>query len=103
MKIIDCEIIIDHANKIKYDNRIFNLRIATAGENMHNKSKIKNATCKYYGVYKKKEKYIVRLRKNNKSYSAGTYSNEIDAALAYNCKALELYGKFANLNIIEII
>jgi hypothetical protein len=34
-------------------------------------------------------------------YYLGLFKTEIDAALAYNKKALELYGDNAKLNIIE--
>ena len=31
----------------------------------------------------------------------GTFKTELDAAIAYNNKATELYGEFAKLNIFE--
>jgi hypothetical protein len=32
----------------------------------------------------------------------GYFSNEADAALAYNAKAMELYGDFAHINHVDI-
>lgn len=94
--------LIDHINKNRLDNRLENLIAKTATENSHNKSKNKNATSKYYGVSwnNRRQLWIAQILKENKSYWCGQYKNEIDAAKAYNEKAIELYGKNANLNII---
>ena len=37
--------------------------------------------------------------KNYVVYRLGYFKNEIDAAKAYNAKAIELYGDFANVNV----
>ena len=39
---------------------------------------------------------------NQKRIHIGYFTNEIDAAIAYNKKAIELFGEFACLNIIKI-
>jgi len=41
------------------------------------------------------------LKKEKKDYCLGTYNIELKAAIAYNIKAKELYGEFANLNKIS--
>lgn len=41
---------IDHINRVKDDNRIENLRLATHSENMNNKTVAKNNTSGYTGV-----------------------------------------------------
>ena len=91
--------IIDHANKIKHDNRMCNLRINTISGNNHNKNKKINAISQYIGVSKSGNKWTSQIRKNNVIYRLGTYEIEIEAAKAYNVKATELYGEFANLNL----
>lgn len=94
--------IIDHINVNSLDNRMCNLRISCAGKNNHNRKKKENCTSKYYGVYKRKNgKFEVRIRKDKIKYHVGTYNTEVEAALAYNKKAEELYGTFARLNVIE--
>jgi len=58
---------------------------------------------KYKGVHyeKSRNKYQSSIKINGKRYFLGRYSNEKDAAIAYNKKSLETYGEFANLNIID--
>ena len=38
------------------------------------------------------------IKKEGTTYFLGNFKDEKDAAIAYNKKALELYGDFANLN-----
>ena len=63
----------------------------------------KNSSSKYVGVsfVKKLEKWSATIMKNRKRIYLGLFISEIDAALAYNVKAIELYGENAKLNIIE--
>jgi hypothetical protein len=94
--------IIDHINNKKYDNRNCNLRIASASLNAYNKIKKKNTSSKYFGVHlvKKDGKWIGSISFNGKKYYLGSFEEEIEAAKAYNEKAIELYGENANLNVI---
>ena len=94
--------IIDHININSLDNRICNLRLSCAGKNNHNKRKKENCTSIYFGVCKRKNgKFEVKIKKDKIKYHVGTYNTEVEAALAYNKKAEELYGTFARLNVIE--
>ena len=98
--------IVDHINdndNTVQNNTIENLRLNSFSGNSHNKIKRKNTTSKYIGVsYKKlRHKWEACINKNGKYYYIGHYSTEQEAALAYNEKAKELYGEFANLNVIE--
>jgi hypothetical protein len=89
---------IDHININKFDNRIQNLRIVSASSNNQNKEKNKNCSSKYIGVYKNKKKWISTINKNYKKYYLGSFINEVDAAIAYNNKAIELYGNNCKIN-----
>ena len=93
--------VIDHRNSIKYDNRVQNLRLNTCAGNAHNRLKKPNATSQYIGVSKSGKKWCSTIRKNNIKYPLGYFKEEIDAAKAYNAKAIELYGDCANLNVFE--
>jgi hypothetical protein len=90
--------LVDHINNKKYDNRENNLRIASASLNAHNRSKSKNASSKYFGVSFKSGKWRSRITCKGISYYLGKFSNEEEAAKAYNIKALELYGE--NVNVV---
>lgn len=95
--------LIDHINKDKLDNKIDNLRETNHSFNNHNKLKKKNTSSKYLGVSFNKSANIWQssVKKDGKCYYNGYYPTEIEAAEAYNKLAIELYGEFANLNIIS--
>ena len=102
------DMIVDHINGNKLDNRKENLRIVTPKQSSYNKGKYNtaNATSMYKGVSKvtKHRKkgdvisYTCQVGKDGKTHRLGSFSNELDAARAYNVKAKELFGDFANLN-----
>jgi len=84
---------VDHINGIKSDNRVTNLRILNKAENSRAfKTKIKNTTSKYRGVSwnVKINKWSARIGINGKTTYIGVFHNEVDAAKAYNSKAIEL-------------
>ncbi len=65
--------------------------------------KKQNSSSKYKGVSKMKgkAKWESYIWYDKKQIKIGTYFSEIDAALAYNKKSIELYGADAFLNKIE--
>jgi hypothetical protein len=88
---------IDHINNDPTDNRIVNLREVTTQQNTWN-AKAKTGTSRYKGVTWRRIRWGARIRKDGVLYDLGLYDNEEDAALAYNRKAIELFGNFAGLN-----
>ena len=56
---------------------------------------------KYRGVTKFRGNYRARIHHNNKTIFIGMYTSEVEAARAYNIKALELLGKDAKINVID--
>lgn len=91
---------VDHVNMNRLDNRRSNLRICSSAENRQNTGKRPSNTTGYKGVGWKKEtaKYVARIQKDGKLYHIGYFTNTIEAARAYNKKALELHGEFARIN-----
>lgn len=100
MKFPNCDV--DHKDSNGLNNQKYNLRIATRSQNLMNGRKRNNTSSIYKGVsyYYWIGKYCARIRINGKLKFLGNFDNEIDAALAYNIKAIELFGDFALLNEI---
>lgn len=88
---------IDHINGLKADNRIGNLRLATAVENAANKGMTVKNTSGHKGVTMHKGgKWQAQLQHAGKTHYLGLFSDVMQAAAAYNTKARELHGDFAN-------
>lgn len=95
---------IDHINRNTFDNRLENLRIAHIHQNRRNRTKKKNASSQYTGVVwnKTAKKFQVALRVNGKKRYFGYFSDEKEAALAYDRAAREYLSveeqQFVNFN-----
>jgi hypothetical protein len=92
----------DHKDGNGLNNQKDNLREATKQQNACNKSKSQNCSSIYKGVHwsKQANKWIAEIYFNYIKFPLGSFDNEIEAAIAYNNKAIELFGEFAKLNII---
>ncbi len=100
--------VVDHINCNGLDNRKENLRICTHTQNQWNQNKQitwegKPCSSKYRGVSWKKQnkKWSAVISYNGKQFWIGVFNKEDDAALAYNKKAKELYGEYAQFNTVE--
>lgn len=96
---------IDHINRNRLDNRKSNLRYCTRSQNCGNKSLKSTNTSGYKGVSRKQNRHCVSyyscIAKDGHTYHLGCFDNPIDAAKAYDKKAVELFGEFAYLNFPE--
>lgn len=91
---------IDHINHIKSDNRFCNLREATQSQNkMNTLPRIYQTK----GVLKRKNRWETGIKKDGIRYHIGHFKTKLEAAAAYNKKALEFYGNFAHLNDLDKI
>lgn len=100
---IDKNDIIDHIDKNGLNNQKNNLRKCNKSQNSINTVKRKTNTSGFKGVsfYKTFQKYRATIHKDGIKYSLGYFNSPIDAAKAYNEKCIELFGEFAELNIIN--
>jgi hypothetical protein len=88
---------IDHINRDKQDNRISNLREATRTQNQANLFKTNKSGFK--GVHMRPSgTFYAHIGNNGKQHYIGSYKTANEAAIAYNKKAIELFGEFAALN-----
>src|SRR4051794_35168157 len=97
--------IIDHIDRNPLNCRRSNLRRVTRQQNSHNKGpNRKPGTSKYKGVFLcgKTGRFRARISLNQKRIYLGYFDNEVEAARAYNTKAVELFGEFAYLNPVPL-
>jgi len=87
---------IDHRNRNGLDNQRLNLRFCNYSLNHANAKKRLNTSSNYKGVCWDKARQRWMLQVGSKHY--GRFDDEIEAAKAYDTKAIELYGEFARTN-----
>lgn len=85
----------DHKNGDRLDNRRDNLRVCTYANNSQNMKTHKDNTSGYKGVSRARNGNWVAKIKNK---TIGTFKSKVDAAKAYNLAANEQFGEFAKFN-----
>ena len=94
---------VDHINGNGLKNIKSNLRFATNSQQRQNSTRHRNASSKFKGVSfdNNKKLWYSRTCIDYKRIYIGYFKDETEAAIAYDKKAIELFGKFARLNILE--
>lgn len=90
---------VDHINGDGLDNRKSNLRICTNAENSRNQ-KMKPHSSRFKGVTwnARLGNWVAQIRANGTTKHLGVFTDECDAAKAYNVAAMKHFGRFARLN-----
>lgn len=91
---------VDHINGDTFDNRRVNLRICTNADNIRNSHSVRGWS-RFHGVSPSGNRWVAQIQANYKKQKIGKYRTEIEAARAYDAKAVELFGEFARLNFPE--
>ena len=97
--------VVDHIDGNGLNNRRSNLRICTPRQNQWNRCPLKTRkqTSPFKGVQYPtgKSRPYARIQYNGKTIHIGVFDSEVEAAQAYDRKAVELFGEFAYLNFPE--
>jgi hypothetical protein len=95
--------LVDHIDGNKANNCRANLRVCTRLENTRNNRKHSGSSSRFKGVSYSKQmhKWCARCRCKGNRYLLGYFDSEVEAARAYDRKAVELFGVFARLNFPE--
>ena len=90
----------DHKNHNPLDNRRCNLRTCTPLQNACNQLPRPGGTSRYKGVFwqKQRRKWVARIKHRGRTFHLGYCNYEADAAIAYDDKAIELFGEVACFN-----
>ena len=100
MNITNQEIQVDHIDGNKLNNQKNNLRVCDNRHNHFNMSLYKTNTSGFKGVYwhRKAGKWVAQIYRDKKHYYLGCFDFLLEAALAYDKAAIDLFGDFAKLN-----
>ena len=96
---------VDHINGDTLDNRRCNLRVCTHAQNQWNRkrapgrSRLKGAT--YSSAGSGGRHWMARCEKHGKGHFRGWFATALEAALAYDAAAVELFGEYASPNFPE--
>lgn len=89
---------VDHIDGDGLNNSRSNLRGATASQNMANRGATKHNKSGYKGVTAWRNRWRAKVKAAGQIFYLGLFDTKEDAALAYDAKALALFGAFARLN-----
>lgn len=88
--------LVDHADRDGLNNRRWNMRITTGTYNNANAESV--SLSGYRGVIKQNSRWRARIHIFGDDIHLGMFDTAREAAVAYDVKALELFGEFAWLN-----
>ena len=91
---------VDHEDRNPLNDQKYNLRLATAAQQVRNRGMNKNNTSGYIGVsfHKRDQKYRPSVYVDHKTISLGYFDDPEEAARVRDEAALRYYGEFAVLN-----
>lgn len=83
--------VIDHKSQNKLDNKRSNLHFVTYSNNAYNKKSRTGTTSTFKGVCRDRNKYKAQIQVQGSNRHLGTFTNEVDAALAYDAALRQIY------------
>lgn len=97
-------LVVDHIDGNGLNNRRSNLRVCTQAENCRN-AKPRVGTSRFKGVraHNAPGKFAAEITFEGRAQYIGSFDDEIEAAIAYDLRAVVLFAEFARLNFPTII
>lgn len=99
------ETLCDHIDRNGLNCQKHNMRVCAKSQNVFNQRKqVRPTYSRYKGVTwdKRLSKWQVQIGFNHKRRKLGRFSDEEDAAKAYDAAAVSLFGEFANCNFKRV-
>lgn len=105
-EVMECPngMVVDHVNRDGLDNRLSNLRVCSHSQNIQNKKIQKNNSSGWIGVNwsRVSQKWQAGVALNGKNTHVGLFLCPIEAAIARDVAAIEVYGEYASLNFPQL-
>ena len=100
LRITDPFVVVDHINGDTLDCRRSNLRVATRTQNQGNRRRNRNGSSRFKGVgwHTGARKWRARMTDAGMTVELGLFSDEEEAARAYDRVARVKFGEFAAVN-----
>lgn len=94
---------VDHRNHDTLDNRRQNLRVCSRTQNQANRETLPQKKSRFRGVHWNRENrnWVAHIKVNQKGKHLGAFSEEGEAAKAYDAAAECAFGEYAILNYPE--
>lgn len=101
------DLVVDHINGNRLDNRRENLRVCTTKENLRNRKSVSaNNSTGFRGVYRgisRHRPWRAAIRVDGRLIALGIHQTPEDAARAYDTAARKYFGEFASPNFSEVL
>jgi hypothetical protein len=91
--------VVDHIDGDGLNNQRANLRVCTTAENVRNRKR-HSSNSGYKGVHKVRSGYVAKCGEHDRYI--GHFRSKHAAAMAYNKAAIERFGRFASLNVVDV-
>lgn len=93
--------LVDHINGDTIDNRRSNLRVCDRSGSNANRTRKRTSRAPYKGITQTKNgKWVAQIMWRKQYFRIGLFETPEAAADAYDARALELHGEYANINNI---
>lgn len=96
---------IDHINGVKSDDRLCNLRAATAAQNQANRSAPSNNTSGVKGVRweASRQRWRAQIMVSGRAKNLGRFHTKEEAIDAYNTAAVAAFGNYAKVDYVRFL